>query len=74
MGPVWRLMRGEKDLCHRCGRETTDSPAVGTVVDYKFHPEQRYCWECYAVIRPFVDEVASEKLDPYRPVTRPAIV
>ena len=29
MGPVWRLIRGQKDQCHRCGKEILDFPAVG---------------------------------------------
>ena len=32
MGPVWRLIKGQKDMCHRCGREVVDYPAVGRVV------------------------------------------
>ena len=29
MGPVWRLIKGQKDMCHRCGKEILDFPAVG---------------------------------------------
>ena len=29
MGPVWRLIKGQKDMCHRCGKEIVDFPAVG---------------------------------------------
>ena len=47
MGPVWRLIRGQKDICHRCGQEILDFPAVGRVVDFQFHAEEKYCWECY---------------------------
>lgn len=73
MGPVWRLIRGQKDICHRCGKEIVDFPAVGRVVDFQFHPEQKYCWECYQYLQPFVDEIASENENPYQPVTKPAI-
>jgi hypothetical protein len=48
-------------------------PAVGRVVDFVFHPEEVYCWECYEYIKPFVDTVAPVSDDPYQPVTRPAI-
>ena len=57
MGPVWRLIKNQKDMCHRCGREIVDYPAVGTVVNFQFQPEEKYCWECYAYIAPFVDDV-----------------
>jgi hypothetical protein len=73
MGPVWRLIRGQKDICQRCGKEIVDFPAVGRVVDFQFHPEQKYCWECYRYLQPFVDEIASEDANPYQPVTKPAI-
>ena len=73
MGPVWRLVRGEKDMCHRCGREIVDYPAVGRVVDFQFHPEAKYCWDCYRYVQPFVDEIAPASDDPYQPVTKPAI-
>jgi hypothetical protein len=73
MGPVWRLIKGEKDMCHRCGKEIVDYPAVGYVVDFQFHPEQKFCWECYRYIQPFVDDVAPESDNPFQPVTKPAI-
>lgn len=73
MGPVWRLIRGQKDVCHRCGKEIVDFPAVGRVVDFQFRPEEKYCWECYRHLQPFIDEIASEDQNPYQPVTKPAI-
>ena len=73
MGPVWRLIRGQKDVCHRCGREIVDFPAVGRVVDFQFRPVEKYCWDCYRYLQPFIDEIASESQDPYQPVTKPAI-
>jgi len=51
----------------------TEYPAVGRVLDFVFRPEEKYCWECYAYIRPFVDDVAPVSRDPYQPVTKPAI-
>ena len=50
-----------------------DYPAVGRVVDFQFRAEEKYCWECYSYIRPFVDEVAPEAAEPFQPVTKPAI-
>ncbi|MBC8646913.1 MAG: hypothetical protein H7X85_07100 [Thermoanaerobaculia bacterium] len=73
MGPVWRLIRGQKDACQRCGREILDFPAVGRVVDFQFQPEEKYCWDCYGYIQPFVDDVAPESQNPFQPVTKPAI-
>jgi len=43
------------------------------VVDFEFRPNERYCWECYEYIKPFVDEVAPVSQDPYQPVTKPAL-
>jgi hypothetical protein len=73
MGPVWRLIRGREDACDRCGRPIAEYPAVGRVVDFVFLPEEKYCWECYEYIKPFVDDVAPVSRDPYQPVTKPAI-
>jgi len=73
MGPVWKLIRGQKDTCHRCGKEILDFPAVGRVVDFQFHAEEKYCWECYRYVQPFVDDIASESREPYQRVTKPAI-
>jgi hypothetical protein len=73
MGPVWRRLRGSKDACDRCGRQIDDYPAVGRVIDFEFRPSERYCWECYEYIKPFVDEVAPVSQDPYQPVTKPAL-
>jgi hypothetical protein len=72
MGPVWRLIKGQKDICHRCGREVVDYPAVGRVVDFQFQPEEKYCWDCYNYVKPFVDDIAPESADPFQPVTKPA--
>jgi hypothetical protein len=71
MGPVWRLIRGQKDACHRCGKEILDFPAVGRVVDFQFHAEEKYCWECYRYVQPFVDDIAPESREPYQRVTKP---
>ena len=73
MGPVWRLMKGDKALCDRCGREVQDYPAVGRVVDFHFQAEERYCWDCYRYISSFIDEVFPESATPFQPVTKPAI-
>jgi len=43
------------------------------VVDFQFRAEEKYCWDCYRYLQPFVDEVASEAQNPYQPVTKPAI-
>jgi len=73
MGPVWRLIKGQKDMCHRCGKEIVDYPAVGKVVNFQFQPEEKYCWECYAYIAPFVDDVGPPAQDIYQPVSKPAL-
>jgi hypothetical protein len=73
MGPVWRLIRGEKDMCHRCGKEIVDFPAVGHVVDFTFHPDEKYCWDDYRYLQGFIDEISPESQTPFQPVTKPAI-
>jgi hypothetical protein len=73
MGPVWRRLHGTKTSCDRCGREVDDYAAVGRVVDFEFRPDQRYCWDCYAYIKPFVDDVEAETQLDFEPVTKPAI-
>jgi hypothetical protein len=60
-------------MCHRCGREIVDYPAVGKVVNFQFQPEEKYCWECYAYIAPFVDDVGPPAQDIYQPVSKPAL-
>ena len=71
MGPVWRLIRGQKDACQRCGKEILDFPAVGRVVDFQFQAEEKYCWECYRYVQPVVDDIAPESREPYQRVTKP---
>jgi len=73
VGPVWRLIKGQKDLCHRCGKEIVDFPAVGRVVDFQFRADEKYCWDCYRYLSPFLDDIDPETQDPYQPVTKPAI-
>jgi len=73
VGPVWRVMKGQKDTCHRCGREIEDYPAVGRVVNFQFEPDEKYCWDCYRYITPFVDDVDPVSQNPFQPVSKPAI-
>jgi hypothetical protein len=46
---------------------------MGTVVDFQFRPQEKYCWDCYRYIQPFVDEIGPSENDPFQPVTKPAI-
>jgi hypothetical protein len=46
---------------------------VGRVIDFQFRPEEKYCWDCYKYLTPFVDDVAPVSSDPFQPVTKPAI-
>ena len=39
MGPVWRLIKGQKDMCHRCGKEIVEFPAVPDSRKYSELPE-----------------------------------
>ena len=73
MGPVWKLMKAGTAVCDRCGREIEDYPAVGRVVDFQFLPEERYCWDWYRDIAPFVDELSPESSTPFKPVSKPEL-
>ena len=46
---------------------------MGRVVNFQFIPEEKYCWEDYRYVQPFVDEVSPESQTPFQPVTKPAI-
>ena len=46
-GPVWKRLRLE-GACDSCGEKTSELLAVGTVVDFSFRPDFRYCAACYA--------------------------
>jgi hypothetical protein len=73
MGPVWKLVKGEKDMCHRCGKEIVDYPAVGRVVDFQFVAEEKYCWDDYRYLQPFLDEVSPQSQTPFQAVSKPTI-
>ncbi len=73
MGPVWKLIKGVKDVCSPCGREIVDFPAVGRIVDFQFLVSERFCWECYRYNSAFLDEVDPQSLHPFQPVTKPLI-
>ncbi len=45
-GPVWKLLHSH-GTCDACGETVDELLAVGTVVDFVFRPDARYCRECY---------------------------
>jgi len=73
MGPVWKVIRNVKDACSQCGVEIVDFPSVGTVVDYHFHPAEKFCWACYRYNSALLDEIDPRDSRPYQPVTRPIV-
>ena len=46
-GPVWKRLR-LKGTCDACGETCDELLASGTVVDFTFTPDSRYCPSCYA--------------------------
>lgn len=46
-GPVWKRLR-LRGTCDACGETCDELFASGTVVDFKFTPDSRYCASCYA--------------------------
>jgi hypothetical protein len=73
MGPVWKLVKGVKDVCGQCGREIFDFPAVGRVVDFQFLVDEKFCWDCYRYNSAFLDEVDPQSLHPHQPVSKPVV-
>ncbi len=45
-GPVWKLLK-KSGTCDSCGESAAELLAVGTVVDYAFRPDYRFCRTCY---------------------------
>ena len=45
-GPVWKVLRHE-GTCDSCGETVPELLAVGTVVDFSFRPDSRFCHICY---------------------------
>ncbi|MBK9968462.1 MAG: hypothetical protein IPP07_27815 [Holophagales bacterium] len=45
-GPVWKLLK-MPGTCDSCGENATELLSVGTVVDYAFRPDYRFCRSCY---------------------------
>lgn len=72
-GPVWKLLRLPA-ACDSCGDTFPELLAVGTLVDYSFRPDSRYCRTCYERYRGHHDEldpkaVSDQKTPPL--VSRP---
>ena len=55
-GPVWKRLRLE-GTCDACGAASKELFAVGTVVDFSFRPDFRYCPACYERYRGRHDEL-----------------
>lgn len=55
-GPVWKLLRAP-GTCDSCGEEQGELLAVGTVVDFTFRPDSRFCRTCYDRYRGRHDEL-----------------
>lgn len=45
-GPVWKLLK-TPGPCDSCGETASELLSVGTVVDYAFRPDSRFCRTCY---------------------------
>jgi len=66
-GPVWKRLRLE-GTCDACGAASRELLAVGTVVDFCFRPDFRFCPACYERYRGRHDELhpqaVAEQQDP----------
>lgn len=72
-GPVWKLLR-LPGTCDACGENADELMAVGTVVDFAFRPDSRFCRSCYERYKGRHDDldqkaVAEQKYPPV--VSRP---
>lgn len=72
-GPVWKRLRA-KGTCDSCGETSDTLLAVGTVADFAFRPDSKFCPACYERYRGRHDEldpkaVAEQKLPPV--ISRP---
>ncbi len=72
-GPVWKLLR-TPGACDSCGESANELLSVGTVVDYAFRPDFRFCRACYDRYEGRHDElhpkaVAEQQLPPV--ISRP---
>ncbi len=45
-GPVWKLLK-VTGTCDSCGERVSELLSVGTVVDFAFRPDFRFCRPCY---------------------------
>lgn len=45
-GPVWKRLR-TRGTCDSCGETSDTLLAVGTVVDFSFRVDSRFCPVCY---------------------------
>ena len=45
-GPVWKRLK-LTGPCDSCGETVDELLAVGTVVDFEFRPDSRFCHVCY---------------------------
>lgn len=73
-GPVWKILRLE-GTCDSCGEKAPELLAVGTVVDFAFRPDSRFCHVCYERYKGHRDEldpraVAEQKIPPF--LSRPS--
>ena len=72
-GPVWKRLKTEGP-CDACGTAVPELLAVGTVVDFSFRPDSRFCSSCYERYKGRHDEldpraVADQKRPPL--ISRP---
>ncbi len=75
-GPVWKLLK-VSGTCDACGEASPELLAVGTVVDFEFRPDFRFCPSCYERYKGRRDEldpraVAEQKAPPA--ISRPDAV
>jgi hypothetical protein len=61
-GPVWKRLR-LKGTCDACGETCDELLASGTVSDFAFTPDSRYCLSCYTRYAGRYDELNPRAVD-----------
>ena len=61
-GPVWKILHLEGS-CDSCGERQQELLAVGTVVDFAFRIDSRFCKACYEKYKGRHDELDQKAVD-----------
>lgn len=61
-GPVWKRLR-QRGTCDSCGETFDELFAVGTVFDFAFQPDSKFCSTCYVRYAGRYDQLDPKAVD-----------